>query len=68
MSSRAPFLLFGALALAPQISAQTWDAIGPYGGDVRALAADPARPASSGSEPPTVGCSIQTTRAARGNS
>ena len=44
MSSRAPFLLFGALALAPQISAQTWDAIGPYGGDVRALAADPARP------------------------
>ncbi len=41
MTSRA-FLFLGAVGLASQLSAQSWDAIGPYGGDVRALAADPS--------------------------
>jgi len=41
LTSRA-FLFFGAVGLASQLSAQSWDAIGPYGGDVRALAADPS--------------------------
>jgi photosystem II stability/assembly factor-like uncharacterized protein len=44
-----PIVLFGlacvcACAVAPPAKAQVWQAVGPAGGDVRALASDPAHP------------------------
>ena len=58
------FLLLAALLAGPA-SAQVWVPVGPPGGDVRSLAADPRDPRGSTSAPPTA-CS--TARRTRGRS
>src|SRR5258707_14886041 len=45
LTMRKSFLIVFLLVAAMAARAQTWKPLGPPGGDVRALAADPARPA-----------------------